>query len=127
MFATLNSHLLPATLMKAYYVYILANKRNGTLYIGVTNDLVRRVYAHKNGFVDGFTKKYCVHKLVHYEQFTYVHDAITREKTAKKMESRMEIKINRTLQPRLERSLFRHYKIKFNYWIPAFAGMTPAG
>jgi putative endonuclease len=70
--------------MKTYYVYILASKKNGTLYIGVTNDLIRRVYAHKNGLVDGFSKKYHVHMLVHYEQFNHIHDAIVREKQLKK-------------------------------------------
>ncbi len=70
--------------MKTYYVYILASQKNGTLYIGVTNDLVKRAYEHKNNFVDGFTKKYKVHALVHYEQFTDVYDAIVREKQLKK-------------------------------------------
>jgi putative endonuclease len=52
--------------MKSYYVYILANKKKGTLYIGVTNDLIARVYAHENNLVEGFTKKYHVHDLVHF-------------------------------------------------------------
>jgi len=50
-----------------YYVYILASKKNGTLYIGVTSDLVKRAYEHKNNIIDGFTKKYNIHKLVYYE------------------------------------------------------------
>ncbi|MDO8579055.1 MAG: GIY-YIG nuclease family protein [Dehalococcoidales bacterium] len=53
--------------MKTYYVYILASRRNGTLYCGVTNDLLRRVFEHKNGLGGGFTKKYGVHMLVWYE------------------------------------------------------------
>jgi putative endonuclease len=53
----------------AYYVYILASHRNGTLYIGVTNDLARRVYEHREGLVPGFTKTYGIHRLVHYEIF----------------------------------------------------------
>jgi putative endonuclease len=53
--------------MQQYYVYILASKKNGTLYIGVTNDLIRRIYEHKNDLVDGFTRKYCVKNLVHFE------------------------------------------------------------
>jgi len=53
--------------MKPAYVYILASKKNGTLYIGVTSDLIKRIYEHKNGLVDGFTKKYKVHLLVYYE------------------------------------------------------------
>ena len=67
-----------------YYVYILASKRNGTLYIGVTNDLVRRVYEHKNDFAEGFTKKYQVHDLVYFEQADDVGAAIAREKQLKK-------------------------------------------
>ena len=59
-----------------YYVYILASKRNGTLYVGVTNDLVRRVYEHKSDFVEGFTKKYQVHDLVYFEQTDDVEAAI---------------------------------------------------
>ena len=70
--------------MKQYYVYILASKKNGVLYIGVTSDLVKRVYEHKNDLVEGFTKKYHVHKLVYYEKNNDVYAAITREKQIKK-------------------------------------------
>ncbi len=51
-----------------YFVYIMASKKNGTLYIGMTNDLTRRVFEHKNNLIDGFTRKYGVHNLVYYEQ-----------------------------------------------------------
>jgi len=66
-----------------YYVYILASKRNGTLYTGVTNDLVKRVYEHKNDLADGFSKKYGVHQLVYFEQTGDVNSAIAREKQLK--------------------------------------------
>ena len=65
------------------YVYILASKRNGTLYIGVTTGLVRRVYEHKSNLVDGFTKKYGVHILVYYEAQNNIELAIKREKQLK--------------------------------------------
>ena len=65
------------------YVYILFNKRNGTLYVGVTNDLVRRVYEHKNKLVEGFTKTYNVDKLGYYEVFDDIENAIKREKALK--------------------------------------------
>ena len=65
--------------MKQYSVYILASKKNGTLYIGVTSDLIKRVYEHKNNLVDGFTKKYNTHKLVYHEETSNVESAITRE------------------------------------------------
>jgi putative endonuclease len=68
----------------SYYVYILASSRNGTLYVGVTNDLLRRVYEHKNGLVPGFTKKYGVHLLVHWEEFSEIVEAIAREKRVKR-------------------------------------------
>jgi putative endonuclease len=67
-----------------YYVYLLASKRNGTLYIGVTNDLVRRVWEHREGLVDGFTKTYGVKHLVHFETFEDINAAIHRETRLKK-------------------------------------------
>ena len=70
--------------MHEYYVYILASKLRGTLYTGVTNDLVRRVYEHKNDFIEGFTKRYGVHFLVYYEQCKNVASVIRREKRLKK-------------------------------------------
>jgi len=65
-------------------VYILASKRNGTLYIGVTSDLVKRVWQHRNDIVEGFTEKYAVHLLVYYELHDSMTEAIQREKQMKK-------------------------------------------
>lgn len=70
--------------MNSYYVYILASKRNGTLYVGVTNDLVRRFFEHKEKLIKGFTSKYNVDKLVYYEETDDVGAAINREKQLKK-------------------------------------------
>ena len=69
--------------MKDYYVYILANTNHTVLYIGVTGNLRRRVYEHKTGVIEGFTKKYRVHKLVYFENCHDVKDAIRREKQLK--------------------------------------------
>jgi putative endonuclease len=69
---------------RQYHVYILASKRNGTLYIGVTGNLKKRIWQHKEKLADGFTKKYRVHSLVYYEVFKDVREAIRREKTLKK-------------------------------------------
>lgn len=69
--------------MKDYYVYILTNQYNNVMYIGITNDLKRRVYEHKTGFLDGFTKRYSVHKLVYCESCHDVYAAIEREKQLK--------------------------------------------
>ena len=66
-----------------YYVYILTNKNNNVMYVGITNNLQRRVYEHKHSLVDGFTKKYQVHKLVYYESCGDVINAIAREKEIK--------------------------------------------
>ncbi len=71
-------------LNKNYYVYILTNWNNTVMYIGVTNDLVRRLYEHKNKLYDGFTKKYNLNKLVYFELFFDINEAIKREKEIKK-------------------------------------------
>lgn len=67
----------------AYYVYILASDRNGTLYVGVTNDLLRRVYEHKEGAAEGFTKRHSVKRLVYFEVHESIEAAIRREKALK--------------------------------------------
>ena len=79
--------------MRKYYVYILASRRNGTLYIGITSDLVKRVYEHKQGLVGGFTKKYNVHELVYHEQTGDVNSAIRREKQLKKWKRQWKIEL----------------------------------
>ena len=85
--------------MKTYYVYILANKRNRTLYIGITNDLVRRISEHKSGMMEGFTKKYSIDKLVYYESTTDVNEAITREKRLKKWKRQWKIDLIENSNP----------------------------
>ncbi|PPD21973.1 MAG: hypothetical protein CTY22_08125 [Methylomonas sp.] len=70
--------------MKQPVVYILASQRNGTLYIGVTSDLIKRIWEHKNNAVEGFTQKYNVHQLVYFEQHQEMLAAISREKQLKK-------------------------------------------
>jgi len=77
--------------MNSYYVYIMASRQNGTLYIGVTNNLARRVYEHKNDLVEGFTKKYGVHRLVYYEQYHDADLAIQRERQMKKWNRKWKI------------------------------------
>jgi putative endonuclease len=84
---------------KQYFVYILASKRNGTLYTGVTSDLIKRVYEHKEGFVDGFTKKYAVKNLVFYEIYQNVNDAIHREKCIKKWRRQWKINLIQSINP----------------------------
>ncbi|MCR4263881.1 MAG: GIY-YIG nuclease family protein [Candidatus Roizmanbacteria bacterium] len=69
---------------KSYYVYILASSKNGTLYIGVTSNLIKRVWQHKNNIAEGFTKKYSIHQLVYFEKYENIEDAIKREKQLKK-------------------------------------------
>ena len=88
--------------MKTYAVYIMASKRNGTLYTGVTNDLQRRVYEHKHGLVDGFTKKYHVHMLVWYELTDSIESAIQREKQIKKWNRNWKLKLIEEKNPQWE-------------------------
>jgi len=77
-------HLRCARRVKTYYVYIMASRKNGTLYIGVTNDIARRAHEHREGLLPGFTKQYGVKLLVHFEPFDYFRSAIQREKNLKK-------------------------------------------
>jgi putative endonuclease len=79
--------------MKQFYIYILTNKKYGVLYIGVTNNLERRIYEHKNKLVDGFTKKYNLDKLVHFEETESVRAAIEREKQLKKWNRRWKLNL----------------------------------
>lgn len=76
-----------------YYVYILASKKEGVLYIGVTDDLLRRTFEHKNHLAEGFTKKYLVEKLVYWEQTSDVYSAIKREKQLKKFNRQWKIEL----------------------------------
>ncbi len=84
---------------KRFYVYILASKRNGTLYIGVTSDLTKRIWEHKNKLVKGFTEKYNVDKLVYYEQFLEAEYAIKREKRLKKYSGQWKINLIERVNP----------------------------
>jgi putative endonuclease len=74
-------------------VYILASKRNGTLYIGVTSDLVKRIWEHKNNMVEGFTKRYNVHQLVWYELHDSMESAIVREKRLKNWKRKWKLEL----------------------------------
>ncbi len=85
--------------MKHYYIYILTNKNNQVLYTGVTNNLLRRAYEHKNKLIDGFTKKYNLTKLVYCEDFTDVNDVLATEKKIKGWLRIKKIKLIETKNP----------------------------
>jgi putative endonuclease len=87
--------------MKEYYVYIMSNKR-GALYTGVTNNLERRVYQHKEKLIDGFTERYNITQLVYYESTDDVTAAIAREKQIKGMLRSKKIDLIKTMNPQLE-------------------------
>ena len=87
---------------RQYYVYILTNQICSVLYVGVTNDLVRRIYEHKRKIVDGFTKKYNIDKLVYYEEYSDIMEAIAREKQIKAGRRKMKIALIDTLNPEWE-------------------------
>ena len=86
-------------MLKSYYVYILASERNGTLYVGVTNDLVRRIYEHKTGMSDGFTKKYGVDQLVWFDETLDATAAIQREKTIKRWPRAYKLNVIEEMNP----------------------------
>ena len=85
--------------MRQACVYILASKRNGTHYIGVTSNLVKRIYEHRNEFVAGFTSKYQVHRLVYFEACTDIEGAIVREKQLKKWNRAWKMRLIEDFNP----------------------------
>ena len=88
--------------MKEYFVYILSNFTNSTLYVGMTNDIRRRLYEHKNKLIPGFTEKYNVHKLVYFEKTTDVKAAIQREKNLKKWNRSWKIELIKKHNPQFK-------------------------
>jgi putative endonuclease len=86
-------HVLHYPLMSGGYVYILASAANGILYVGVTNDLVRRIYEHRNGMVPGFTKSYSVKRLVYFEQYDDIRLAIQREHNIKHWSRKWKVRL----------------------------------
>ena len=85
--------------MRSYWVYILASRPRGTLYVGVTRDLIRRVYEHREGLIQGFTRTHGVKMLVYYEQHATVMAAIQREKNIKHWSRKWKIDLVRSLNP----------------------------
>ncbi|MFO0703625.1 MAG: GIY-YIG nuclease family protein [Patescibacteria group bacterium] len=83
----------------AYYTYILASKKDGVLYIGVTSNLKRRIWEHKNKILQGFSSKYWCHRLVYYEEYDNVNEAIYREKRLKKWKRDWKIKLIEKINP----------------------------
>ena len=85
---------------KYFYVYIMASKRNGTLYIGITSDLIKRVWQHKHKIVEGFTKKYNVTQLVYFEQYQDPENAIKREKRLKQYNRKWKMNLIEKTNPK---------------------------
>ena len=85
---------------KTYFVYIMASRRNGTLYIGVTSDLIRRSWEHREGLIHGFTRKYGVKTLVYYELLDSIHNAIHRESRLKKFTRKRKLELIESINPR---------------------------
>ncbi len=84
---------------KTFYVYILCNKRNGTLYVGVTSDLRRRIFEHKSSLIDGFTKKYSVKTLVYCEETSDINSALQREKQLKRWKRQWKVELIENKNP----------------------------
>ena len=109
-------------------VYILASKPNGTLYIGVTSNLVQRVWEHKNDFTEGFTKRYQVHDLVWYEVHDFMESAIGREKALKKLNRAWKIRLieegNSAWSDLYEQILQEVDAVPHPSWMPVDTGMT---
>jgi putative endonuclease len=82
-----------------YYIYILASKKKGTLYVGVTSDIIKRIYEHKNDLVEGFTQRYTIHKLVYFEATESIESTIMREKQLKKWNRAWKINLIEKTNP----------------------------
>jgi putative endonuclease len=95
--------------MSQYYVYLLSSGKYGTLYTGVTSDLIKRVYEHKESLVNGFTKKYKVHRLVYYEVHGDIQEAILKEKQIKKWNRDWKINLIERDNP---------------HWLDLYVGLT---
>jgi putative endonuclease len=93
-----------------FYVYLLASRKQGTLYLGVTNDLIRRVYEHKEKITPGFTTRYDIRRLVWFECYDDAYTAISREKGNQKMAPRLEDGTHRERESGLERFVPRNYR-----------------
>ena len=76
-----------------YYVYILADKKDGNIYVGRTNDLINRTSEHKSDIISNYTKNTCIHNLVYYEEYDEIHKAVTRERQIKKWKREWKIKL----------------------------------
>lgn len=85
-----------------YYVYIITNFLNTVFYIGVTNDLERRMYEHKHELIEGFSKKYKLNKLIHFEEFSSIKDAIAREKQLKNWHREWKLSLIKKINPELK-------------------------
>jgi putative endonuclease len=92
-------HALLNCRMSGGFVYMMANQRNGILYVGVTNDLVRRVYEHREGLIAGFTKRYGLKMLVYYERHDDIHNALQREKAMKHWSRAWKVRTIHGLNP----------------------------
>ena len=99
-----------SALTRTYYVYIITNKKNTTFYIGVTGDLSRRIYEHKEGILEGFSKKYRLKKLVYFESFNNIKYALRREKQLKNWHRDWKINLIKSLNPNF-RDLFENNEL----------------
>ena len=114
--ATFFISLMP----KKGYVYILASRRNGTLYVGVTSDLIKRIEEHRQKLVDGFTKKYEITSLVYYETFEDIRNAIIRERQIKEWKRKWKKELIQSANP-YWRDLFEDFFLGKSRWIPGQA------
>jgi len=115
--------------VKTYFTYIITNKKYGILYTGFINDLVFRAYQHKNKLVKGFTSRYNLDKLVWYEEFDYVWDAIAREKQIKGW-TRKKIGMNYLgAEPTRYQIILQHFLIIYEFFVacPPFHEVIPSG